>query len=254
MDTGAVLDAIRRLVERERLGARLTVVSDQMLGMSAVVDRDDGLVAGELPERIAGDLTADAIELMDRERSATLAYGPIEVFVDVVAPRPALVVFGAVHIAQELTAIARRLGYAVTVSDARPAFTTRERFPDADLLLVGWPDALSDRLVFDRRTFVVVLSHDARFEDPLWPMVLGRPVKYIGAMGSRKTAAKRRERLLEAGHAEADVDAIHGPIGLSIGAETPGEVAIAILAEMTAVRYGAGRDLDLAGVVQRLGR
>ncbi len=248
------LAAIRRLIAGDRLGARLVTVSSDHLGWSAALDRDDGLIAGALPAEVQAEAIADAMVLMDREQSATLAYGPVEVFVDVVAPRPSLLIFGAVHIAQELGAIARRLGYAVTVSDARPAFTTQERFPDADRLLVGWPDALADALVFDRRTYVVVLSHDARFEDPLWPMVLGRQVKYIGAMGSKKTAARRRQRLLEAGYAEPVVDSIHGPIGLSIGAETPGEVAIAILAEMTAVRYGAGREPELSGVVQRLGR
>lgn len=254
MDIAETLDAARALVDRERLGARLVTVSGGHLGWSAVVDREKGLVAGGLPDEIAEPAVADAMVLMDREQSATLAFGDVEVFVDVLAPRPELLIFGAVHIAQELSAIARRLGYAVTVSDARPAFTTPERFPDADRLLVGWPDSLAGQLAFDRRTYVVVLSHDARFEDPLWPMVLGRPVKYIGAMGSKKTAARRRQRLLEAGYAESDVDAIHGPIGLPIGAETPGEVAVAILGEMTAVRYGAGEEFSLTGVVQRLGR
>jgi xanthine dehydrogenase accessory factor len=249
-----ILHALRHLIEAERFGARITVVSDSGLGMTAVVDRDSGLAAGQLPEGIEPELLGDVGALIDRERSATLAYGPVEVFVDVVAPRPSLLVFGAVHIAQELCPMARRLGYAVTVSDARPAFTTRERFPDADRLLVGWPDALADDLRFDRRTFVVVLSHDARFEDPLWPMVLPQPVKYIGAMGSRKTAAARRERLLAAGFTTAEVEAIHGPIGLDIGAEAPAEIAVAILAEMTSVRYGAGEQAPLVGVPIRLGR
>ena len=249
-----ILEAVRHLLEVERFGARTTVVSDEGLGQTSVIDRDAGVVAGGIPASIEAELLADAIVLIDRERSATLASGSIEVFVDVIAPRPSLLVFGAVHIAQELCPMARRLGYAVTVSDARSAFTTRERFPDADRLLVGWPDALADALTFDRRTYVVVLSHDARFEDPLWPMVLSHPVKYIGAMGSRKTAAGRRERLLAAGFSEQVVEAIHGPIGFDIGAEAPAEVAVAILAEMTAVRYGANREAPLAGVPIRLGR
>lgn len=249
----AVLDALRALVDSERLGAKLTVVTGPALGASAVVDRERGVVAGDTA---ATALAAeDAVVLMDREQSATLRYdGATEIFVDVVAPRPRLLVFGAVHIAQELAAIAGRLGYHVTVSDARPAFTTRDRFPDVDELLVGWPGDLADRLVLDRRTFVVVLSHDARFEDPLWPMVADTPVRYIGAMGSRKTAAARRERLAEAGWADKELDRIHGPIGFDIGAESPGEVAVAILAEMTAVRYGATAEPALVGVPQRLGK
>ena len=248
-----VLDALRTLVDSERLGAKLTVVAGPHLGASAVLDREDGLVAGDsFPNDVAA---GDAVVLMDREQSATLRYDEAtEVFVDVVAPRPRLLIFGAVHIAQELAAIAGRLGYHVTVSDARRAFTTRDRFPDVDELLVGWPGDLADRLVFDRRTFVVVLSHDPRFEDPLWPMVVGTPVRYIGAMGSRKTAAARRERLAAAGWHDDQLDRIHGPIGLEIGAESPGEVAVAILAEMTTVRYGAGEEPSLIGVRQRLGK
>ena len=249
----AVLDALRDLVDAERLGAKLTVVAGPGLGASAVLDREHGMVAGDTAA--TGLAAEDAVVLMDREQSATLRYDDdTEIFVDVVAPRPRLLIFGAVHIAQELAAIAGRLGYHVTVSDARPAFTTSDRFPDVDELLVGWPGDLADSLVFDRRTFVVVLSHDARFEDPLWPMVAGTSVRYIGAMGSRKTAAARRDRLAKAGWTEEQLDRIHGPVGFDIGAESPGEVAVAILAEMTAVRYGATEKPSLVGVPQRLGK
>lgn len=248
-----VLDAIRHLIDTERPGAKLTVLSGADLGMTAVVDRDDGVIAGVVPD--VEVMAADANVLIDREQSATLRYEDgVELFVDVIAPRPRLLIFGAVHIAQELAVIAARLGYHVTVSDARPAFTTRDRFPEVDRLLVGWPGDLADELQFDRRTFVVVLSHDARFEDPLWPMVHGTPVRYIGAMGSRRTAAARRQRLAAAGWTDAELDRIHGPVGIDIGAETPGEVAISILAEMTAVRYGAAVEPDLVGVPQRLGK
>jgi xanthine dehydrogenase accessory factor len=247
------VDAIRRLVESERLGAKLTVVAGDSLGAVAVLDRDSGIVAGTVP--FSDLVSVDARVLIDREQSATLLYDDgVEVFVEVIAPRPRLLIFGAVHIAQELAVVAARLGYHVTVSDARPAFTTRDRFPGVDGLLVGWPGDLADQLVFDRRTFVVVLSHDARFEDPLWPMVHGTPVRYIGAMGSRKTASARRARLAEAGWTEPELDLIHGPIGIDIGAESPGEVAVSILAEMTAVRYGADVEPQLVGVPQRLGR
>jgi xanthine dehydrogenase accessory factor len=248
-----LLDAVRRLVSSEAAGAKLTVVAGADLGATAIIDRDEGIVAGAVPR--ADLVSADAVVLIDREQSATLRYDDgSEVFVDVIAPRPRLLVFGAVHIAQELAVIARRLGYHVTVSDARPAFTTAERFPDVDRLLVGWPGDLADQLEFDRRTFVVVLSHDARFEDPLWPMVHGTPVRYVGAMGSRKTAAARRARLAAAGWTEEQLDRIHGPVGIDIGAESPGEVAVSILAEMTAVRYGAHLEPDLVGVPQRLGK
>jgi xanthine dehydrogenase accessory factor len=242
----ASLDAVARLIEAEEFGSRATVVAGPATGQSAVI-QDDQLIAGELPPEIAADVTADAAALLDRERSLTLTYGLEEVYIESVVPRPHLVIFGAVHIAQELIPMARQLGFHVTVSDARSAFTTTERFPDADRLLVGWPDEID--LQFDRRTYVVVLSHDARFEDPLWPLVLPSPAAYIGAMGSSKTAARRRERLLADGFSPDQVDRIHGPIGLNIGAETPAEIAVGIIAEIVETRARPGVPLELRGKV-----
>ena len=125
----------------------------------------------------------------------TLTYGTNEIYIESLVPRPHLVVFGAVHIAQELVPMAKRLGFHVVVSDARAAFTTSERFPDADSLLIGWPDQID--LVFDRRTYVVVLSHDARFEDPLWPLVLKAPVaihRGNGQLENRTTSTREVAR------------------------------------------------------------
>lgn len=240
------LDAVARLVEAEEFGSRATVVAGPVAGQSAVL-QDDHVVAGTLPPEIVADVIADAAALLDRERSLTLTYGSHEVYIESIVPRPHLVIFGAVHIAQELIPMSRQLGFHVTVSDARSAFTTAERFPDADRLLVGWPDQID--LEFDRRTYVVVLSHDARFEDPLWPLVLPSPVAYIGAMGSSKTAARRRQRLLAEGFGPEQVDRIHGPIGLNIGGETPAEMAIGILAEIIETRARPGVPLALRGNV-----
>ena len=241
------LEATRSLIDRERLGAVVTVVNGGDVGMKAVLDRADGVVAGSLPETHAVDIIADAASLMDREQNRTLEYGDDHVYVETIAPQPHLLIFGAVHIAQELCRIAHGLGFRVTVNDARPAFTTAERFPEATDVIVGWPDAVADQLAVDARTYVVLLSHDARFEDPVMPMVLKSQAKYIGAMGSRRTHATRIERLLEDGFAEDQVSRIHGPVGLDIGAEQPGEVAVSILAEMIQVRYGSGTGESLVG-------
>jgi len=238
------LDAIARLIEEEEFGSRATAVAGPSTGESAVI-QGPRTIAGGLPPAIAADVIADAAALLDRERSLTLTYGSHEVYIESIVPRPHLVIFGAVHIAQELIPMARQLGFHNTVSDARAAFTTAERFPDADRLLVGWPDQID--LEFDRRTYVVVLSHDARFEDPLWPLVLPSPVAYIGAMGSTKTAARRRERLLSEGYSHEQVDRIHGPIGLKIGAETPAELAVGILAQIIETRARPGVPLELRG-------
>ena len=242
-----MIKAIERLVAEERLGALVTVVEGSELGTKAVIDFENGYVAGELPGEIADEVLADARTLMDREHNRTLQYRERAVFIETVAPPPHLVVFGAVHIAQPLSTMARLMGFEVTVSDARPAFTTPQRFPDANRVLVGWPEDLKDDITLDGRTYVVLLSHDARFEDPVLPWVLDSPVKYIGAMGSRKTSAKRVEKLLGLGYSDEQVARIHGPVGLDIGAETPAETAVAILAEIIQVRYGAGTGESLRG-------
>lgn len=243
--------ACSRMVAEGRLGARVTVVEGAGTGASAAVDAGEGIVAGDLPADTPAAVMEDAGTLMGREKSMTVSYGGRDVFVDVIVPRPHLIIFGAVHIAQELCALARRLDYDITVSDARPAFLAPERFPYADRLLVGWPDELSGWLSFDHRSYVVVLSHDERFEAPLWPLVLRSPVRYIGAMGSGRTAAARRARLAEAGYSSEEIGRIRGPIGIEIGAESPAEVAVAILGEMISTRRRAQARLDLVGRPRR---
>ena len=248
-ESNAVLDEVARLIAAEEFGSRATVVGGPAIGQSAVI-QSGAVTVGSLPVELIEDTVADAHALLDRERSSTLTYGAQQVYVESIVPRPHMVIFGAVHIAQELLAIARRLGFHVTVSDARAAFTTVERFPDADRLMIGWPDQL--HLEFDRRTYVVALSHDSRFEEPLWPLVLPSPAAYIGAMGSSRTAARRRERLLAEGFSPDQVDRIHGPIGLKLGAESPAEMAVAIIAEIIESRARPNLPLQLRGEVEQL--
>ena len=247
VDTPKVLAACSHMIQERRPGARATVVEGGSVGVSAAVDFEKGVVAGGLPKGLAASVMADARSLMGREKSMAVAYGEQVVFIDVIIPRPHLIIFGAVHIAQALSALATHFDFDITVSDARPAFLTAQRFPDADHLLVGWPDEVAGRLSFDHRSYVVVLSHDDRFEAPLWPMVLRAPVRYIGAMGSKRTAAARRRRLGEAGYSEAEISRIRGPIGLDIGADSPAEVAVAILGEIIATRRRPRTALELVG-------
>ncbi len=242
-----VMDATRLLVDDDRLGAVVTVIAGPGTGSKAVLDQAGELMAGDLPDRAQDAVRGDALALMARETSATLGYDETEVFFEVIAPRPRLFVFGAVHIAQELVEHASLLGFRTLVADPRPAFVTPDRFPVADELRVGWPDTVVGSQDFDPRTFVVVLTHDRRFEDPLWPLLLPTDVRYIGAMGSAKTTKARRERLLAAGFTPEQVDRIHGPVGLDIGSRTAGETAIAILAEMISVRYLHDQDAQLSG-------
>lgn len=250
--TSPVVDATRNLIEEEAFGVVITVITGTDVGAKAVLDDVGKVIAGALPDRLDEACRADAVALMSRESSSTLAYEEDEAFFEVIAPRPRLFVFGAVHIAQELVQHAGLLGFHTVVADPRPAFVTRERFPEADELRVGWPDDVVDSAAFDARTFVVVLTHDRRFEDPLWPILLPTDVRYIGAMGSAKTTATRRQRLLDSGFGADRVDRIHGPIGLDIGSRTAGEVAIAILGEMISVRYLHHREPELRGRPVRL--
>lgn len=244
-----VLDEIEELIGANGYGSLVTMVGGENLGQSALVV-DGEVTAGAIPSAIEQSVITDAARLLERGTNLTLEYGSHEAYVESIAPAPHMLIFGAVHIAQELVPMAKRLGYRVTVSDARPAFLTRDRFPDADELLPGWPDQLD--LVFDRGTAVVILSHDARFEDPLWPQVLASEVAYIGAMGSAGTTRRRRQRLLSAGYDESAIDRIHGPIGKDIGASTPAEIAVAILAEVVAANRRPDEDLDLIGKARYL--
>jgi xanthine dehydrogenase accessory factor len=154
-------------------------------------------------------------------------------FLTVHVPSPQLVITGAVHISQALAPIGQMLGYAVTIVDPRTAFATAERFPDIKVI-AEWPDVALPPLNVDRYTAFVALTHDPKIDDPALKHALARDCFYIGALGSRKTHAKRVTRLKEAGLTDADIARIHAPIGLSIGAVSPAEIAVSIMAEITA--------------------
>ena len=160
------------------------------------------------------------------------------VFVHALAPRPAMYVFGAIDHAAALVRVGKLLGYRVTVCDARGRFVTPERFPEADELVVEWPDRFLQRAPVDERAVICVLTHDAKLDVPALVAALGTPAVYIGAMGSRVTTADREKRLRAEGVGDAGIARIHAPIGLPIGARSPEEVAIAIgaqIVEVTAV-------------------
>jgi xanthine dehydrogenase accessory factor len=170
----------------------------------------------------------------------------IAVFVESYAPLPRLLIMGSVHAAPALCALAARVGYRVTVIDARATYTTRERFPDAAEIIVAWPHRALEQLPpLEASTYVAVLTHDPKFEEPLLPLLLRSKARYVGMIGSRRTQVQRREMLRRVGVTEEELARLHGPIGLDIGAVTPEEIAIAILAEMAAVKYGGtGRPLS----------
>ena len=176
-----------------------------------------------------------------RSRTVRLPVGGTDagVFLEVF-PRPRkLVIFGGVHVAAALVTLAHALDYRTVVADGRASFLTRERFPDADQLILGWPDEAFAQAGIDSATAVAVLTHDPKFDDPALMIALRSPAMYVGAIGSKKTQAARRERLRAAGLTDDQVGRLFGPIGLDLGGRTPAETALAIMAEIVAVRHGA---------------
>ena len=207
----------------------------------AVLERVLGVVAGEERAVVLTDLETGGQRLvrdpeLERGRSRLLELDGRQVFADVYGPPPRLLVFGAVDTAEALCRAAKSIGWRTIVADARGKFATPERVPSADELVVAWPDEVLAQVRPDHATAVVVLTHDDRFDIPALQGALAGEAFYVGALGSRRNQARRRERLLEAGVPEEAVDRIAGPAGLDIGADTPAETALSILAEILAVR------------------
>jgi xanthine dehydrogenase accessory factor len=217
--------------------------AEHSLGSAAVIHEDGRIEAGpRLGEAVRDAATA----ALARETSTTVQLTGADgtatsVFLEVFPRRPRLVIFGGVHIAMALVPLARTLGYYTIVADGRQAFLTRARFPEADELLLAWPEEAFDRAGLDSASYICVLSHDPKFDEPALRLALRSPARYIGAIGSRKTQAKRRERLAAEGFSDDEIARVHGPIGLDLGGRSPAETALAILAEMTLARYKGGR-------------
>jgi len=193
----------------------------------------------ELLSHTDAELTAAVHEALRSDRATVFARGGVEHLLTPHNPPLRLVVVGAVHISESLCAMARQCGYAVSVIDPRSAFLRPERFPGVELI-DQWPQQAFAQLRPDARTAVVLLTHDPKIDDPALLAVLPTAAFYVGALGSTRTHAKRLERLAAAGVSEAQRARIHGPAGLSIGARTPAEIAVSVLAQMTGALRGSG--------------
>ena len=181
----------------------------------------------------ADPLGADLAKQLRMGKSGMIEAGGKQLFLNVYAPTAKLVIIGAVHISQALAPLARSLDYDVTVVDPRTAFASPERFPDVPLI-AEWPDEALPPLNIDPYTAFVALTHDPKIDDPALLHAFARDCFYIGALGSRKTHGKRAERLRALGAKDSDIARIHAPIGLAIGAVSPSEIAVSIMAEITA--------------------
>jgi xanthine dehydrogenase accessory factor len=214
-----------------------------------LVVHDDGTLDGTLGDAAADrQLAAAALDLLAHDTSRTVEVAGRQAFIEAYAVRPRLVVVGAVEVARTLVRLAKALGYETVVVDGRAAFATESRFPDVDRLIVGWPDEVADEIGLGPADAVAVLTHDVKFDEPAIVEALRRNCRYVGAVGSRKTQADRRARLLEAGVAREQLDRLRGPIGLDLGGRLPPETALSIMAEVVAERRaGSGRPMrDLA--------
>lgn len=237
--------------------ARVVSGPDGMLGRAVVVRGGDAVAGahegglGDRPE-LDATVAAEARAFLDAGRTGTLEVGergsrcgtPLTLLVESAAPPPRMIVFGAIDFASALATAGKFLGHHVTVCDARPVFATPARFPEADEIVVDWPHRYLERTVTDARTALCVLTHEARFDVPLLERALRLPVAYVGAMGSRRTHLERLARLREVGLSDEELSRLHSPIGLDLGARTPQETALSIVAEIVAERRGgSGRPL-----------
>lgn len=238
------------LAEAMRAGRAVslaTVISSQVEGVQPgtkmLVPTDDESPTGSIHPEIDHVIAREAGRLLLGERSRMVSYETsgetIEVFIESFPLPQELVILGAVHVSITLAKLAKMLGYRVTVIDPRGAFATRERFPDADRLIIEWPEDAFNMVGVGGSTSVVVLTHDAKLDLPALRIALNSSARYVGAIGSRTTTEERKDELARMGVTPEQLLRLHSPIGLRIGARTPAEIAVSIMAEIVAERRKA---------------
>jgi xanthine dehydrogenase accessory factor len=236
---------LRDLLNEDEPFAVVTVIAgpEEIVGRRIIVQRG-GRFFGEIGLAVDGLAAAAARTALSQAATGRQRLlvpdahtEPIDLFIEVVRPAPTLIVIGGVHIAIALTSMAKTLGYRTILIDPRRAFGNEARFPHVDSLIQAWPGDAFAQLKITDSTAVASLTHDPKIDDPALGYALRSSAFYVGALGSRKTHATRRARLLTAGLDEANLGRIHGPIGISIGARTPEEIAVSIMAEIIAVQH-----------------
>jgi xanthine dehydrogenase accessory factor len=232
---------VRCAVEERQPAALSVALAPADLAGRKLAIFGDGSTVGTIDPELDEQVRVEASRLLPKGGTRVLTLprpgGEASVFIEAFPPPLRLFIVGATHTGMSLCKAAKDLGFRVTVVDARSAFATRERFPNADELRPEWPDAVLGEAALDPYSYVVILTHDPKFDIPALVAALRSTARYIGIIGSRGTHAKRQERLREQGFSPADLSRIRAPVGLDIGARTPEEIAVAILAEMLAVRY-----------------
>lgn len=241
-----LFDAVVEVLGSRRLAVRVTRLDDGGRGRELLV-WPSGETLGDLGAPRLNQRVALFVQQTlghsgaQRKRFPTAGGGSAEVLLEPLEPPERLVVVGAVHAAIPLVRLARELGFETVVVDPRSAFATRERFPEADRLLVAWPgDVLGEDVPLDGSTSLATLSHDPKIDLPALEAALASPCRYIGALGSTRTQAKRVAALEEHGFSADDIARLHAPIGLDLGGRRAEEIALAVIAEVVAVRHGGG--------------
>ena len=232
----------RRLTEHQPLALVSVLNGDAAQINRKLLVYPDGSSEGDLKlsESQHQQVIAYALERLAQGQGATLQVeGGPHVFIEVYPPVPRLIIVGAVHIAEVLVPMANLLGYETIVIDPRAAFATRERFPQATRIIREYPQRALPELGLDGSAYLVVLTHDPKLDDPSLYIGLTSPLRYVGALGSQRTNARRIERLRRMGVREEQLARLHAPIGLPLGGRSPAEIALSIMAQITQVRYGA---------------
>lgn len=225
---------------RKDILARLNLERGRRTPVAVITETESGRQCLLTPGDILGDTLPPPVveagrDLLARDKSDGVEHEGRFYFVHAFAPLPRLIIVGAVHVSQALVPMASAAGFEVIVVDPRQAFASPARFPGVQLI-DAWPDEALVELEPDRRSAIVTLTHDPKLDDPALTIALRSPAFYIGSLGSTRTHAKRVQRLLNAGFDQATIDRIHAPIGLNIGAKTPAEIAVSIIAEVVAAR------------------
>jgi xanthine dehydrogenase accessory factor len=228
---------LKTCLDENQLVAVATIIAGEGLG-NKILLRPDGRTMGSLGSTaLDADVVAWTWEQMRVQESDWRSFDAVDVFVDVLPPPSRLIVIGAVHIAIPLVTLAKTLGYHTIVIDPREAFATRERFPRVDELITEWPSEALEKLRPDESTYVVAISHDDKLDNPALKVALTTPARYVGVLGTRKNLGKRFAALRELGVTEEQLTRLQAPIGMRLGAVSPEEIALSILAAIVAAKH-----------------
>ncbi len=240
--TATLYETLKRCIREQELVAVATVLSGEQLGKKILVWQDGRTISNlsdsELQTAVIRAVQEHFVSLESGRTALHYVSSEIDLFIDVYTPLPRLFVIGAAHIAIPLVSLAKIIGFHTIVIDSRRSFATRDRFPHADELTVDWPAKVLEEKRLDPSSYVAIVSHDDKMDNPALKVALESPARYIGALGSSRTHTKRVEALKEMGLNESQIARIRAPIGVRLGARTTEEIALAIITEIVAASHG----------------